>query len=88
MLIYSSNIFENQSSTTISLPQVYESSTFHAEIGAGIGLGPNVVKIIKTLLPDLKWENLKSVDWDCVRLKPAYMVLLGAHLSAHLRLTF
>ncbi|KAJ7729966.1 hypothetical protein B0H16DRAFT_1330197 [Mycena metata] len=41
---------------------IFESSSFHAEIGAGIVLTPNGVKVLKKLLPKLIFENLQTVD--------------------------
>jgi hypothetical protein len=53
----------------IILPsQVYESSKFHHQIGAGIGLGSNLTRILGTMIPDLKWENVKTVNYDFVSL--------------------
>ncbi|KAJ6486506.1 FAD/NAD(P)-binding domain-containing protein [Mycena vitilis] len=42
---------------------IFESSSFHAEIGAGIVLTPNGVTVLKGLLPELVWENLQTVDF-------------------------
>ncbi|KAJ6586093.1 hypothetical protein B0H19DRAFT_1369103 [Mycena capillaripes] len=41
---------------------IIESSSFHAEIGAGIVLTPNGVMVLKNLLPELNWDNLQTVD--------------------------
>ncbi|KAJ7717288.1 hypothetical protein B0H16DRAFT_1388268, partial [Mycena metata] len=41
---------------------IFESSSFHAEIGAGIVLTPNGVKVLKKLLPKLIFKNLQTVD--------------------------
>ncbi|KAJ7021197.1 hypothetical protein C8F04DRAFT_1195733 [Mycena alexandri] len=46
---------------------IFESSSFHAEIGAGIVLTPNGVKVLKKLLPKLIFENLQAVDLRTVR---------------------
>ncbi|KAJ7803030.1 FAD/NAD(P)-binding domain-containing protein, partial [Mycena leptocephala] len=43
--------------------KIFESSSFHAEIGAGIVLPPNGGLILKALLPELNWENLQTVDF-------------------------
>ncbi|KAF7350625.1 FAD/NAD(P)-binding domain-containing protein [Mycena sanguinolenta] len=42
---------------------IFESSSFHAEIGAGIFLPPNGVGVLKNLLPELSWENMQGVDF-------------------------
>ncbi|KAJ7878847.1 hypothetical protein B0H14DRAFT_3858738 [Mycena olivaceomarginata] len=42
---------------------IFESSSFHAEIGAGIVLPPNGSAILRKLLSELNWENLKTVDF-------------------------
>ncbi|KAJ7030247.1 hypothetical protein C8F04DRAFT_735005 [Mycena alexandri] len=41
---------------------IFESSSFHAEIGAGIVLTPNGVRVLKTSLPKMRFENLQTVD--------------------------
>ncbi|KAJ7167013.1 hypothetical protein C8R46DRAFT_1095765 [Mycena filopes] len=41
---------------------IFESSSFHAEIGAGIVLTPNGVKLLQLLLPKLDFKNLGSVE--------------------------
>ncbi|KAJ7028279.1 hypothetical protein C8F04DRAFT_68374 [Mycena alexandri] len=41
---------------------IFESSSFHAEIGAGIVLTPNGMRVLKTLLPKMRFENLQTVD--------------------------
>jgi hypothetical protein len=48
--------------------KIFESSSFHAEIGAGITLTPNGVGVLKNLLPELNWENMKTVDLRSVSL--------------------
>ncbi|KAJ7589123.1 FAD/NAD(P)-binding domain-containing protein [Mycena floridula] len=47
---------------------IFESSSFHAEIGAGIVLTPNGVGILKKLLPELTWENMQTVDLRSVEM--------------------
>ncbi|KAF7368638.1 FAD/NAD(P)-binding domain-containing protein [Mycena venus] len=42
---------------------IFESSSFHAEIGAGIVLPPNGVGVLKNNLPELNWENMQPVDF-------------------------
>ncbi|KAJ6452079.1 hypothetical protein C8R45DRAFT_1124108 [Mycena sanguinolenta] len=42
---------------------VFESSSFHAEIGAGIFLPPNGVAVLKNLLPELNWDDMQGVDF-------------------------
>ncbi|KAF8145361.1 hypothetical protein K438DRAFT_1630232 [Mycena galopus ATCC 62051] len=39
---------------------IFESSSFHAELGAGIVLPPNGSGVLKRLLPELKWENMQT----------------------------
>ncbi|KAJ6458576.1 FAD/NAD(P)-binding domain-containing protein [Mycena vitilis] len=47
---------------------IFESSSFHAEIGAGITLTPNGVLVLKQLLPELVWENMRTVDLRSVEM--------------------
>ncbi|KAJ6566142.1 hypothetical protein B0H19DRAFT_1137049 [Mycena capillaripes] len=47
---------------------IFESSSFHAEIGAGITLTPNGVAVIKDLLPELNWESMRAVDLRSVEM--------------------
>ncbi|KAJ7260306.1 hypothetical protein B0H12DRAFT_1231798 [Mycena haematopus] len=42
---------------------VFESSSFHAELGAGIVLPPNGSAVLKKLLPELNWANMRTVDF-------------------------
>ncbi|KAF9036969.1 FAD/NAD(P)-binding domain-containing protein [Hymenopellis radicata] len=42
---------------------IFESSSFHAELGAGIVLPPNGSAVLKKLLPELNWENMRTVDF-------------------------
>ena len=48
--------------------QIFESSSFISELGAGIGIGPNAHRVMSQLLPELKWENLRPVENRLVRL--------------------
>ncbi|KAJ7167022.1 hypothetical protein C8R46DRAFT_1272218 [Mycena filopes] len=41
---------------------IFESSSFHAEIGAGIVVTPNGIRLLQRLLPQLNFENLGAVD--------------------------
>ncbi|KAJ7585345.1 FAD/NAD(P)-binding domain-containing protein, partial [Mycena floridula] len=56
---------------------IFESSSFYAEIGAGIVLTPNGVEVIKKLLPELKWENMQPVDLRSIEMFSAD----GTHLT-------
>ncbi|KAJ7164761.1 FAD/NAD(P)-binding domain-containing protein [Mycena crocata] len=47
---------------------IFESSSFHAEIGAGITLTPNGVASLKNLLPNLNWANMQPVDLRSVEM--------------------
>ncbi|KAJ7224023.1 hypothetical protein B0H12DRAFT_286170 [Mycena haematopus] len=42
---------------------IFESSSFHAEIGAGIFLPPNGVGVLKNTLPELNWDDMQTVDF-------------------------
>ncbi|KAJ7328080.1 hypothetical protein DFH08DRAFT_1026211 [Mycena albidolilacea] len=42
---------------------IFESSSFHAEIGAGIFLPPNGVGVLKERLPELNWDAMQAVDF-------------------------
>ncbi|KAF8153527.1 FAD/NAD(P)-binding domain-containing protein [Mycena galopus ATCC 62051] len=42
---------------------IFESSSFHTEIGAGIFLPPNGVGVLKERLPELNWEVMQTVDF-------------------------
>ncbi|KAJ7846906.1 hypothetical protein B0H13DRAFT_2406699 [Mycena leptocephala] len=45
---------------------IFESSSFHAEIGAGLVLPPNGIAVLKKVLPALNWENMQTVDFRSV----------------------
>ncbi|KAK7042713.1 FAD/NAD(P)-binding domain-containing protein [Favolaschia claudopus] len=42
---------------------IFESSSFHAEIGAGIVVPPNGVGVLNKMLPELNWDNMQTVDF-------------------------
>jgi hypothetical protein len=45
------------------MKKIFESSSFHAEIGAGIFLPPNGVAVLKNILPEVNWEKMHTVDF-------------------------
>ncbi|KAK7042728.1 FAD/NAD(P)-binding domain-containing protein [Favolaschia claudopus] len=42
---------------------IFESSSFHAEIGAGIVVPPNAIGALNQMLPELSWDNIQTVDF-------------------------
>ncbi|KAJ6563878.1 hypothetical protein B0H19DRAFT_73365 [Mycena capillaripes] len=47
---------------------IFESPSFHAQIGAGIVLPPNGVGVLKKNLPELNWENMQTVEFRSMEL--------------------
>ncbi|KAK7039840.1 FAD/NAD(P)-binding domain-containing protein [Favolaschia claudopus] len=56
---------------------IFESSEFHAELGAGIVLPPNGSNVIRKLLPEARWPNIQAVDMRSMEM----LHVSGSHIE-------